>query len=183
MKLSRSPVPVLASAVLLCVAVRPVAAQGNGGDVQRLGRDILQELIETNTTLSAGNTTMASEKMAARLVAAGFPAADVVVVGGTAHPRNLVARWRGRTAGRRPVLLLAHLDVGEARREDWSMDGFALTERDGWFYGRGTLDVKGGAATLVTGLCALRQRGFVPDRDVILALTADEEGGPDNGVQ
>jgi acetylornithine deacetylase/succinyl-diaminopimelate desuccinylase-like protein len=80
------------------------------------------------------------------------------------------------------VLFLAHLDVVEARREDWSMDPFVLTERDGWFYGRGTLDVKGGAATLVTAFCALRQRGFVPERDLILALTADEEGGPDNGV-
>jgi acetylornithine deacetylase/succinyl-diaminopimelate desuccinylase-like protein len=81
------------------------------------------------------------------------------------------------------VLFFAHIDVVEARREDWSMDPFVLTERDGWFYGRGTLDVKGGAATLVTAFCSLRQRGVVPERDLILALTADEEGGPDNGIQ
>jgi len=174
----------IASAALLCLVTgRETAAQGRSADEQRLGREILKELIETDTTLSAGNTTLAAERMAARLVAAGFPAADVVVVGGPAHRRNLVARWRGRTAGRRPVLFLAHLDVVEARREDWSMDPFVLTERDGWFYGRGTLDVKGGAATLVTVFCVLRQRGFAPERDLVLALTADEEGGPDNGVQ
>ena len=121
--------------------------------------------------------------MAARLIAAGFPRADVVVVGGPDHRKNLVARLRGRAGGGRPVLFFAHLDVVEARREDWSMDPFVLTERDGWFYGRGTLDVKGGAATLVTAFCSLRQRGVVPARDLILALTADEEGGPDNGIQ
>jgi len=184
MTLTRTIARPVAGAALLCLlGGRAPAAQGRAGEGQRLGREILQELIETNTTLSAGNTTQAAERMATRLVAAGFPAADVVVVGGAAHRRNLVARWRGRPAGRRPVLFLAHLDVVEARREDWSMDPFVLTERDGWFYGRGTLDVKGGAATLVTAFCALRQRGFRPDRDLILALTADEEGGPDNGVQ
>ena len=121
--------------------------------------------------------------MAARLLAAGFPRADVAVVGGNDRRKNLVARLRGRPGGGRPVLFFAHLDVVEARREDWSMDPFVLTERDGWFYGRGTLDVKGGAATLVTAFCSLRQRGVVPERDLILALTADEEGGPNNGIQ
>jgi len=106
-----------------------------------------------------------------------------MVVGGADQRKNLVARLRGRAGGGRPVLFFAHLDVVEARRDDWSMDPFALTERDGYFYGRGTLDVKGGAATLVTAFCSLRQRGVVPDRDLILALTADEEGGPNNGVQ
>jgi acetylornithine deacetylase/succinyl-diaminopimelate desuccinylase-like protein len=116
-------------------------------------------------------------------VAAGFPPADVVVVGGAERRKNLVARFRAKAgAARPPVLFFAHLDVVEARREDWSMDPFVLTEQAGWFYGRGTLDVKGGAGTLVTAFCALRQRGVVPDRDLILALTADEEGGADNGV-
>ena len=121
--------------------------------------------------------------MAARLVSAGFPQADVLVVGGAERRKNLVARFRGKPGGsRKPVLFFAHLDVVEARREDWSMDPFVLTEQDGWFYGRGTLDVKGGAGTLVTAFCALKQRRVVPERDLILALTADEEGGPDNGI-
>jgi acetylornithine deacetylase/succinyl-diaminopimelate desuccinylase-like protein len=150
-------------------------------DYQRLGHDILKELIETNTTHSTGSVTLASERVAARLIAAGFPRADVQIVGDVERERNLVARYRGKGT-RKPVLFLAHLDVVEARREDWSMDPFVLTERDGFFYGRGTLDVKGGAATLVSAFVRLRQEGWVPDRDLILALTADEEGGGHNGV-
>src|SRR5689334_3257441 len=116
-----------AAALLVVLGTSPVRAQADRAPdrlgVQRLGRDILQELIETNTTLSAGSTTQAAEKMAARLVAAGFPAADVVVVGGAERRKNLVARLRaapGSTA--KPVLFFAHLDVVEARREDWAMD-------------------------------------------------------------
>jgi len=120
--------------------------------------------------------------MGARLIAAGFPKADVQVVGGADRKGNLVVRYRGAGTAK-PVLFLAHLDVVEARREDWTLDPFVLTERDGFFYGRGTLDVKGGAATLVTAFARLRQEGFKPNRDLILALTADEEGGPDNGVR
>jgi acetylornithine deacetylase/succinyl-diaminopimelate desuccinylase-like protein len=157
------------------------AAQTGPSDLHRLGRDILKELIETDTTHSSGSTTAAAERMAARLLAAGFPRADVVVVGGADRKGNLVARLRGRGTTK-PVLFLAHLDVVEAKKEDWSLDPFVLTEKDGHFYGRGTLDVKGGAATLVTAFGALRQKGYVPDRDLILALTADEEGGSDNGV-
>ena len=176
-----------AAALLVVLGTGPVRAQADRAadrlGVQRLGRDILKELIETNTTLSAGSTTQAAEKMAARLVAAGFPAADVVVVGGAERRRNLVARLRAAPgATLKPVLFFAHLDVVEARREDWSMDPFVLTERDGWFYGRGTLDVKGGAGTLITAFCAMKQHGVVPVRDLILAVTADEEGGNDNGV-
>ena len=159
-----------------------VAAQSPRTDVERLGRDILKELIAINTTESTGSTRTAAERMGARLVAAGYPAADVQVVGGTDRKGNLVARYRG-TGARKPLLFMAHLDVVEARREDWSMDPFVLTERDGYFYGRGTLDIKGGAATLVTAFARLRQEGFKPNRDLILALTTDEEGGPDNGVQ
>jgi acetylornithine deacetylase/succinyl-diaminopimelate desuccinylase-like protein len=152
---------------------------------QRMGRDVLKELVETDTTHSTGSTTVAAEKMAARLVAAGFPKADVALVRGTQKGAetkgNLVARYRG-TGARKPVLFIAHLDVVEARREDWSMDPFVLNEKDGYFYGRGTIDVKGGAATLVAAFARLRQEQWVPDRDLILALTADEEGGPDNGI-
>src|SRR2546425_4275700 len=147
-------------------------------------RDIFEQLININTTGSSGSTTVAANAMAKRLLDAGFPAADVQVIG----PRdsknyNLVARFRG-TATQKPILLLAHLDVVEARREDWSVDPFTLVERDGFFYGRGTLDVKDGAAILVATLARLKQEGYRPNRDLILALTTGEEGGSDyNGVE
>ncbi len=150
-----------------------------------MGRDILKELIETDTTHATGSTTVAAERMAARLLAAGFPKADVLVVRGSQKEAetkgNLVVRYRGKGA-RKPVLFIAHLDVVAAKREDWSMDPFVLNEKDGYFYGRGTHDQKGGAATLVAAFVRLRQEQWVPDRDLILALTADEEGGTVNGV-
>ncbi len=177
--------PRVLGVLLVCLlAVVPLGAQ-SPTRYQQMGRDVLKELIETDTTHSTGNTTVAAEKMAARLVAAGFPKGDVVVVGGNqkgAEKRgNLVARYRG-TGARKPLLFIAHLDVVEARREDWSMDPFVLNEKDGYLYGRGTIDIKGGAATLVAAFARLRQEQWVPDRDLILALTADEEGGPDNGI-
>ena len=159
----------------------PAIAQNTPADHERLGRDLLRELIQTNTTHSTGSVTAASELMAARLIAAGFPKTDVQVVGPSEKKRNLVARYRGKGT-RKPILLIAHLDVVEARREDWSFDPFTLVEKDGYFYGRGTIDQKGGAATLVAAFIRLRQEGWTPDRDLILALTADEEGGPENGV-
>ena len=137
-------------------------------------RAIYQELVEINTTDSVGDTTTAAEAMAARLKAAGFPAGDVQVL--APHPRkgNLVARYRG-SGGGQPLLLLAHLDVVEARREDWSFDPFKLTEKDGYFYGRGTIDDKAMTAIFVDSFIRLRREGFVPTRDLIIALTADEE--------
>jgi acetylornithine deacetylase/succinyl-diaminopimelate desuccinylase-like protein len=167
--------------VITLLAAVPMERQNASADYERLGRAVLKQLIETNTTHSTGSVTMTAELMAARLVAAGLPKGDVQVVGGTEKKRNLVARYRG-TGTRKPILFIAHLDVVEARREDWSFDPFVLSEKDGYFYGRGTLDVKGGAATLVAAFIRLRQEQWVPDRDLILALTADEEGGPDNGV-
>ena len=154
---------------------------------QSLGRDVFRELIETNTTYSAGSTTKAAEKMAARFRAAGFPEADVQIVGPDtgrdAKDRNLVVRYRGKGA-RRPILLIGHLDVVEARREDWVLDPFTLTERDGHFYGRGTLDMKNGVAAWVAALLRMKQEGIVPAGDYILALTAGEEGGGGyNGIQ
>ena len=150
---------------------------------QRLARDIFQELIEINTTHSAGDTTRAAEAMAARLKQAGYPETDVLVTGPGPRNRNLVARLRG-TGRRTPILFLAHLDVVEARPEDWSMDPFKLNERDGFFYGRGTSDIKDGAAILIADFIRLKQDGFRPDRDLIVALTAGEESGGDyNGVQ
>jgi acetylornithine deacetylase/succinyl-diaminopimelate desuccinylase-like protein len=127
--------------------------------------------------------TKAADAMAARLKAAGFPAADVQVIGPDPRKGNLVARWRTTAGGaRRPLLLLAHLDVVDAKREDWSFDPFTFLEKDGFFYGRGTSDDKAMAAQFVANLIRLKQEGFTPDRDVILALTADEEGGNFNGV-
>ena len=167
--------------LLLLGACLEGAAQAPLAPHQTLLREIYQELIETDTTHSTGDTTRAAEAMARRLLAAGFAPADVQVLGAAPTRGNLVARLRG-TGARRPLLLLAHLDVVEARREDWSVDPFKLLERDGYFYGRGTSDDKAMAAIFVANLIRYRQEGFVPERDLILALTADEEGGPNNGV-
>jgi acetylornithine deacetylase/succinyl-diaminopimelate desuccinylase-like protein len=148
-----------------------------------LARDIFRELIEINTTHSAGDNTAAAQAMADRLLAAGFDPVDVHVIEGAPRKGNLVARLRGTDSGRRPVLFLAHIDVVEADPADWNLDPFTFVEQDGFFYGRGTLDDKDEAAIHVANLIRLKQEGFVPDRDVIIALTADEEGGPTNGVQ
>ena len=147
-------------------------------------RDIFEQLININTTGSSGSTTVAANAMAKRLSDAGFPAADVQVIGLEGSKNgNLVARFRG-TGREKPILLLAHLDVVEAKREDWSMDPFAFVEQDGYFYGRGTQDIKDGAAILVATLLRLKQEGYRPNRDLILALTTGEEGGSDyNGVE
>ena len=151
---------------------------------QQMGREIYRELIETDTTHSQGNTTKAAEQLAARFRAAGFPEADIQVIGPAATNRNLVVRFRGSGA-KPPVVLLAHLDVVEARREDWSFDPLKFTEKDGFFYGRGTSDDKDGATTLSAALLRLREENFQPERDLILALTSGEEGGGDvyNGVE
>jgi acetylornithine deacetylase/succinyl-diaminopimelate desuccinylase-like protein len=167
--------------VITIVAVASADAGQASVEHERLGRELLKELIETNTTHSTGSTTLAAERIAARLLAAGFSKADVQIVGTADKKGNLVVRYRGRGT-RKPVLFIAHLDVVEARREDWSLDPFVLTERDGYFYGRGTEDVKGGVTTLVAAFLRLRQEAWIPDRDLILALTADEEGGADNGI-
>ena len=163
------------AALVVAATAATAQAQAPTGDDGRF-RDIYRELIEINTTDSAGDTTKAAEAMAARLRAAGLPPADVQVLG--PHPRkgNLVARLRG-TGARPPILLVAHLDVVEARREDWSSDPFKLLEKDGYVYGRGTIDDKAMAAIFVDTLIRFKESGFVPDRDLVLALTADEELG------
>jgi acetylornithine deacetylase/succinyl-diaminopimelate desuccinylase-like protein len=174
--------------VLVTVFTLPVHAQtGRPLSVnEQRARDIFEQLININTTGSSGSTTVASNAMAQWLLQAGFPASDVQVIGLAGSPNhNLVARYRGSPTGaRKPILLLAHIDVVEARRDDWSMDPFTLLEKDGYFYGRGTLDVKDGAAILVATLARLKQEGYRPNRDLIVALTTGEEGGSDyNGVQ
>src|SRR5437667_10235486 len=134
---------------------------------QQLARDILAELVEINTVTATGDTAKAAEAMAARLRSAGFPPADVRVFMPAPRKGNLVARMRG-TGAKKPILLVAHIDVVEAKREDWSMDPFKLVEKDGYFYGRGTEDDKFMAAAFVANLIRYRQEGLRPERDVIL---------------
>ncbi len=150
---------------------------------QQLARDILQELIEIDTTDSVGDNTAAAQAMADRLLAAGFPEEDVQVLGPAEKKGNLVARLRGRDTGRKPLLLLAHIDVVEADPADWTLPPFTFIEEDGYFYGRGTTDNKDEAAIHIANLIRMKEEGFQPDRDIIVALTADEEGGEHNGVQ
>jgi acetylornithine deacetylase/succinyl-diaminopimelate desuccinylase-like protein len=146
-------------------------------------RDIFKQLIEINTTdTPAGNVTVAAEAMAQRFRAAGFPAEDIQVDGPKPNKKNLVVRLHGRGSGK-PILFIAHLDVVEALRQDWSMDPFKFNEVDGFFYGRGTSDIKQGDTVLVANFIRLKKEGWVPARDLILALTADEEGGESNGAQ
>uniref|UniRef100_Q02AW5 Peptidase M20 n=1 Tax=Solibacter usitatus (strain Ellin6076) TaxID=234267 RepID=Q02AW5_SOLUE len=148
---------------------------------QRLAREIFKQLIEINTTDSSGDNTRAAEAMAARFRAAGFPAADVQVLAPVPRKGNLVVRLHGTGTGR-PILFLGHLDVVEARRSDWPWDPFEFREQEGYFYGRGTSDMKGDDATLVAAFLRMKRENFQPSRDLILALTSDEEGGPANGV-
>src|SRR6266852_4273248 len=148
---------------------------------KQLARDIFKQLIEINTTDSVGNVTTAAEAMATRLRDGGFAEDDIHVAGPKERKKNLVVRLHG-TGKRKPLLFIGHLDVVEARREDWTTDPFQFVEKDGFFYGRGTEDMKEGDAILVTNFIRLKQEKFAPDRDLILALTADEEGGDYNGV-
>src|SRR5438874_10620459 len=148
---------------------------------RQLTHDIYKQLVEINTTDSVGNTTTAAEAMAARLRAAGFPPSDIRVVGPNPRKGNLVARLHGSTNAK-PILLLAHLDVVEAKREDWSLDPFTFTEKDGYYYGRGTSDDKAMAAIFIANLIRYKHEGWIPKRDIIVALTADEETGDYNGV-
>lgn len=165
----------------------PLAAQTTPPEEYReLSKSIFSELVRINTTNSVGDNTEAARAMAKRLLDAGFPEEDVHVVVPEDSPKkgNLVVRYHGRDTGKKPVLLLAHIDVVEANPEDWSADipPFSFLERDGYWYGRGTTDDKDEAAINVANLIRMKREGFVPDRDIIVALTADEEGGPRNGV-
>ncbi len=146
-----------------------------------LAHDIFRQLVEINTTDSVGSTTVAAEAMRQRLLAAGFDPADAQVLGPNERKGNLIARLHG-TGAHKPLLIIGHLDVVEARREDWTTNPFEFVEKDGFFYGRGTQDMKVSDAAAVTALIRFKREGYRPDRDIILALTADEEGGKSNGV-
>lgn len=150
-------------------------------DDQQLAFEIYKQLVETNTTNSIGDNTLAANQLANWLRAAGFSEEDIFVGGKKDKKGNLVAKLRG-SGKKKPFILLAHIDVVEAKRSDWSMEPFKLQEIDGYFYGRGTLDDKSQAAINIANIIRLKRTGFKPNRDIILALTADEEGGGNNGV-
>jgi acetylornithine deacetylase/succinyl-diaminopimelate desuccinylase-like protein len=166
--------------LLLAVLLSPLFASESD---DQLVRDLLRELIEINTTHSTGSTGKAAEAMAARLRAAGFGLSDIQVLGPRPERANLVVRFHG-TGARRPLLLISHLDVVEANREDWTTDPFRFVEKDGYFYGRGTMDIKCGDAILLANLIRWKRENYKPDRDLIVALTANEEGGEveENGI-
>jgi acetylornithine deacetylase/succinyl-diaminopimelate desuccinylase-like protein len=148
----------------------------------QLAHDIYKQFVEIQSGFTTGSTTPVAEAGAARLKAAGFPDSDIFVGGANPRKANLVVRCHG-TGAAKPILLLAHEDVVEAKREDWSMDPFQFIEKDGFFYGRGTGDDKAQAAVWIANLIRYKREGFKPDRDIIVALTADEEGGgPFNGI-
>ena len=162
-------------ALTLLALAQPASAQALIAD-QKLLREIYQELVEINTTDSTGDTTKASEAMAARLKAGGIPADDIKVIVPPGGPKkgNLVARLKGSGA-KKPLLLLAHIDTVNAKREDWERDPFKLVEENGYFYARGAADNKAMAAAIVANMIRMKKEGFVPNRDIILALTTDEE--------
>lgn len=171
--------------VRLCAAATLLAAaafaQPPLSPERQLAHDILKELVETNSTSDVVGTEQIAKTVVARLRAGGFSEADAQIMGPDPKHSNVVIRLRGRQAGK-PILLLAHLDVVPARREDWSFDPFTLTEKDGFFYGRGSGDDKAGDATILTNLLRWRHEGFVPNRDVIALLTSDEETSGQNGI-
>ena len=173
----------LVSGAALCVATSIPGAYAAGPEPPvPQAREILAQLIGINSTHAHGTTT-AAKALAERFRAGGFAAADVIEVAPPDHPEqgNLVVRLHGKGKAR-PVLYVGHLDVVEARREDWNYDPFVLTEKDGWLYGRGTIDMKGQDAALAATLLEMKRSGFVPDRDIIAAFTADEESTGSNGV-
>jgi acetylornithine deacetylase/succinyl-diaminopimelate desuccinylase-like protein len=175
----------IASRILLLVFFCAASsnAQTTRPDAEKqLAHDIYKQFIEIQSGFTTGSTTPVAEAAAARLKAAGFADSDIFVGGAIPKKANLVVRYHGMGA-RKPILLLAHIDVVEAKREDWSTDPFQFLEKDGFFYGRGTGDDKAQAAVWIANLIQYKTEGFKPDRDIIVALTADEEGGgPYNGV-
>ena len=173
---------VVAFGATIFAACAQTASQPAPNDV--LFRSVYKELVEINTTNSVGDTLVAANAMARRLIDAGFPAADVHVLSSAPRKGNMVARLRGNGV-RKPVLLMAHMDVVEAKREDWAFDPFVLQEKDGYFRARGSVDDKAMAAIFLVNLIRLRNEAVLPDRDIILALTTDEElaNSPHDGAR
>jgi acetylornithine deacetylase/succinyl-diaminopimelate desuccinylase-like protein len=169
--------PVLAAFLMcsLCVTI-PAQATTDAEGLKRF-REIYKELVETNTTLSAGDCTLAAQRMAARLKTAGYPDADLRIFVPEGHPKEggLLAVLHGSDPKAKAILMLAHIDVVEAKREDWTRDPFTLIEEDGYFYGRGTSDMKAQAAIWVDNLIRYRDEGYKPRRAIKLALTCGEE--------
>jgi acetylornithine deacetylase/succinyl-diaminopimelate desuccinylase-like protein len=163
-----------AFAVVVLTCCGSAAAQPTPVADRVVAREIFEQLVEIPTTHADG-TTRAAQAITARLLAAGFPKDDVHIIASEANVANVVARLRGRNPRARGLLLMAHLDVVPARREDWSVDPWTFLERDGWFYGRGTSDNKAGAAMLVANLLTLKRAGWQPARNLIVLLTGDEE--------
>jgi acetylornithine deacetylase/succinyl-diaminopimelate desuccinylase-like protein len=163
---------------LVCQWAIPLGAQTSLTPNQAEAREIFRELIEINSSYKGGSTTPAARAIANRFLAAGFPASDVQVLGPAGDKdSSVIVRMQGTSKTLKPILLIAHLDVVEALRSDWSLDPYKLTEKDGFFYGRGTSDIKDGATTLATALLRMKREHVVPQRTLILALTAGEEGG------
>ena len=163
---------------LVFSAAASLSAQTALTSDQREAREIFRELIEINSSYKGGSTTPAARAIATRFLAAGFPAGDVRVIGPAGDKdSSVIVRMEGTSKTLKPILLIAHLDVVEALRSDWSIDPYKLTERDGFFYGRGTSDIKDGAATLASALLRMKRNHVVPARTLIMALTAGEEGG------
>ena len=167
--------------LLSCLVLAPHLRAQAADTTHKEAIDVFRQLIEINTADSVGNVTTAAKAMQERFLAAGFPASDMQLLGPNDRKQNLVVRYHG-ASGKKPILLIGHLDVVEARREDWTTDPFQFVTKDGYYYGRGTQDMKESDAILVETLLRLHREGFRPDRDIILALTADEEGGKSNGV-
>jgi acetylornithine deacetylase/succinyl-diaminopimelate desuccinylase-like protein len=183
--LSRSCRVSLGIVFFLAVTVPLASAQGSRvipADDRQLAYEVYKELIEYKTTASEQNNTIAVEGMAAWLAAAGFSADDVFVAGPLPHKGNLVVTYRG-TGQQRPMILMAHIDVVEAERADWNLDPFVLNEDEDYFYGRGTIDDKAMSAIFIANLIRLKREGFVPNRDIVVALTSDEESGGSNGIR
>lgn len=153
----------------------PLAAQAPLDANQREARDILRQLVNINSTSGTLGVKRAADAMAQRFRLAGFPAADVQLLGPKPELTALVVRYRGRATGKKPILLLAHLDVVPAKRADWPFDPFVMQEKDGWYYGRGAEDDKAGVATIVATLLRYKREKYLPDRDLVAVFSADEE--------
>jgi acetylornithine deacetylase/succinyl-diaminopimelate desuccinylase-like protein len=150
-------------------------------DDRELLYEIYKELIEYKSTVDEENNTIAAEGMAAWLQAAGFPEEDIFIGGALPHKGNVVARFRG-TGAKEPIVMMAHLDVVTAERADWNLDPFVLNEDEEYYYGRGTIDDKAMGAIFIANLIRFKREGYVPDRDLVVALTSDEESGGSNGI-